>query len=251
MHLKNNMTEQHKILFGWLKESILLFSLISFVSNAIGSEPSVKNSTENLERQLFETRIRSLSPEKDIKSEELKKIIQQVRSVKFESRSAAQISPYSPIEVNAAPALKPEESRQYIKITDSVEQQRLETQELLEKQLKDPNLISNPYELAEILYKNGNQFYAGLCYKQAFSKLPPDDPNLASQRAWILFQIGNCLKDEDPNTAKESYAELIRTHSDSPWAELAKVRYSLIEWYQQEKPELLIQQQNKKSGASK
>ena len=120
-----------------------------------------------------------------------------------------------------------------------------ETLRLVENQLKDPNLISNPFELAEILFKSGRQIQAGICYKQALKVLPADDPNVATERAWILFQIGNCLKDEDPNTARESYAELIRTHSDSPWAEIAKARYGIIEWYQQDNPGELIQQLNR------
>jgi tetratricopeptide (TPR) repeat protein len=119
-----------------------------------------------------------------------------------------------------------------------------ETLRLVENQLKDPNLIGNPFELAEILFKSGKQAQAGICYKQALKALPADDPNFATERAWILFQIGNCFKDEDPNTARESYAELIRTHSNSPWTEIAKTRYSIIELYQQDNPGELIRQVN-------
>jgi hypothetical protein len=95
------------------------------------------------------------------------------------------------------------------------------------------------------LFRSGRMVSAGLCYKQALKTIPTDDPNLGTERAWILFQIGNCLKDEDPNTAKESYAELIRTHPDSPWTEIARVRHGLIEWNQQEKPGELIRQLNR------
>ena len=58
-----------------------------------------------------------------------------------------------------------------------------ETLKLVENQLKDPNQISNPFELAEILFKSGRQVQAGICYKQALKVLPADDPNVATERA--------------------------------------------------------------------
>jgi hypothetical protein len=206
----------------------------------------VDTSSKKLERQLMESRISSLPQNHDKnKTDELKQIIEQIRSVKFEPPKPAQ-QPASAVSaeiITAAPVA--EQSPQPVKIHTAVNSTSDETIKLIENQLKDPNLISNPFELAEILFKSGRQTQAGICYKQALKVLPADDPNVATERAWILFQIGNCLKDEDPNTARESYAELIRTHSTSPWADIAKARYGIIEWYQQDNPGELIQQFNK------
>jgi tetratricopeptide (TPR) repeat protein len=216
----------------------------------------VGTSSGKLGRQLMDSRISSLSQDHDKnKTDELKQMIEQVRSVKLEPRQQAQQqTSVTPVE-NTTPAVTVEQPSQPSRllqksaggeqIQPSVSSTSNETLKLVENQLKDPNLISNPYELAEILFKSGRQVQAGICYKQALKVLPADDPNVATERAWILFQIGNCLKDEDPNTARESYAELIRTHSSSPWAEIAKARYGIIEWYQQDNPGELIQQLNK------
>jgi TolA-binding protein len=190
--------------------------------------------------QLMEGRISSLPRDNnDNKTDELKKMIELVRSVKLKPRQPAQ-QPAPPVAASAA-----EQPSQPLQTQPDESSTSNETLRLVENQLKDPNLISNPFELAEILFKSGKQIQAGICYKQALKVLPADDPNFATERAWILFQIGNCFKDEDPNTARESYAELIRTHSNSPWAEIAKARYSIIELYQQDNPGELIRQVNR------
>jgi tetratricopeptide (TPR) repeat protein len=226
-------------------------------------------SGKQLERQLSESRISPPAQStENSKSNELRQIIEQVRSVKFETsrgelvypERVEGVEPQRPARqpVDTSPAVTPQPTT-----TDSsaeTEQQSLfsstqtqpagestseHTLQMVEEQLKDPNQITNPFELAEILFRSGKMVPAGLCYKQALNTMPTDDPNLGTERAWILFQIGNCLKDEDPNTARESYAELIRTHPDSPWAEIARVRHGLIEWYQQERPGELIRQLNR------
>jgi hypothetical protein len=203
----------------------------------------VDTSSGKLEHQLMESRISSLPQDNDInKAEELKKMIVLVRSVKLEPpRPAQQPASAAPVKIVTAAV----QSSQLVQTQPAGNSTSDDTLKLVKNQLKDPNLISNPFELAEILFKSGRQVQAGICYKQALKVLPADDPNVATERAWILFQIGNCLKDEDPNTARESYAELIRTHSNSPWAEIAKARYGIIEWYQQDNPGELIQQLNK------
>jgi tetratricopeptide (TPR) repeat protein len=203
----------------------------------------VDTSSAKLEHKLMESRISSLPQDNDAnKTDELKKMIELVRSVKIEPHKPAQ----QPVPAVAPPtATAAEQPSQLVQTQRTETSTSDETLKLVENQLKDPNLINNPFELAEILFKSGKQVQAGICYKQALKILPADDPNLATERAWILFQIGNCFKDEDPNTARESYAELIRTHSNSPWAEIAKARYSIIELYQQENPGQLIRQLNR------
>jgi hypothetical protein len=212
-------------------------------------------------KQFSENRISppAQSPENS-KSNELRQVIEQIRSVKFETSRGELVEPQQPARqpVDTSPAVTPQPTTADTSAKTEPQLPALlaqpqstgestsdHTLQMVEEQLKDPNQISNPFELAEILFRSGRMLPAGLCYKQALKAMPADDPNLGTERAWILFQIGNCLKDEDPNTARESYAELIRTHPDTPWAEVAKVRHGLIEWYQQEKPGELIRQLNR------
>jgi TolA-binding protein len=245
--LPSESITNHPVAYTLLSTGTITTNFAAEVDNLPKNIPSpVDTSSGKLERQLMESRISSLPQNHDKnKTDELKQMIEQIRSVKFEPPKPAQ-QPASavPVEIITA-AAAPEQSSQPVQIQPTGNSTSDETIKLVENQLKDPNLISNPFELAEILFKSGRQAQAGICYKQALKVLPADDPNVATERAWILFQIGNCLKDEDPNTARESYAELIRTHSTSPWAEIAKVRYGIIEWYQQDNPVELIQQLKK------
>ena len=238
----------HPVVYSPLSAGTITTNLITEVNDNLPQNISspVNTSSRKLERQLIESRISSLPEDQDSnKADELKQIIEQIRSVKLEPPQPAQ-KPTSaaPVEIVTAAGVA-EQSSQPAQTQPVGNPTSDDTLKLVENQLKDPNLISNPFELAEILFRSGRQVQAGICYKQALEVLPANDPNVATERAWILFQIGNCLKDEDPNTAMESYAELIRTHSNSPWAEIAKARYSIIELYQQDNPGELIQQLNK------
>jgi hypothetical protein len=210
-----------------------------------------ETSSKKLERQLMESRISTLPQEyNQSKSDELKQAIGQIKSVKFGPRLSSQQTVTAAPAETVASATGTEQTPKSVQTSPSGSLASDETLKLLENQIKDPNLIRNPFELAEILFKSGKQSQAGICYKQALKALPADDPNVASERAWILFQIGNCLKDEDPNTARESYAELIRTHSNSPWTEIAKTRYGIIEWYQQDNPRDILNERRGNSSSS-
>jgi tetratricopeptide (TPR) repeat protein len=128
--------------------------------------------------------------------------------------------------------------------------------------LKDPNKSQNliklgPIEagiqyaqLAEVLFKSSKFREAGQCYKRAYELLPADDVNLVSERNWILFQAGNCFEYDDPNTARENFAQLLRTDSSSPWTDVAKFRHDLADWMQKEQPKKLIEDVHRKTESN-
>ena len=231
----------------------------SAVSNEASktSSPSAKASSVPLERQLRNDSISPPTPpQRDNKSDELKQLIEQIHCVKIGSSSTNPAASQQPVETASAatpepaapaaavePAVREESSELHTEAAaGTISEQTLQK---VAQQLKDANNIANPLELADILFKSNRTVLAGLCYKKALASIGADDPNLAGERAWILFQIGNCLRDDDPNTARECYAELIRTYPQSPWTEPAKVRHGLLEWYQADKPGELIRQFNR------
>jgi hypothetical protein len=55
-----------------------------------------------------------------------------------------------------------------------------------------------------------------------------------------LFQIGNCLREDDPPTAAKTYGQLLTEFPDSPWAGLASFQSKLIDWYLKSEPRKLI-----------
>jgi tetratricopeptide (TPR) repeat protein len=236
-------------------------------ASAVKMEPSqnvsrpAEATPERLKQQLAKSRISP--PDKpreareareagsDSKADELRQLIEQIRSIEVEPHSGEHVEPQQQVQqpVNTPPVAAPEPPA----VATAVEPSTFSTEatpksisdqtlQKVDDLLKDPNHITNPFELAEILFRSGKTGPAGLCYKKALVSIDANDPNLADERAWILFQIGNCLKDNDPNTARESYAELIRTQPDSPWTEIARVRLGLLDWYQTDKPGEIIQQ---------
>ena len=250
----------------------------NFVSDA--NEESLKTVsfpetyTEQLAEQLKETRLSPPQPlttrsihqnPPDVKKvarlnppqqDDLREIIEQIRSISTERPAATEKIEQKPregVQKTKDIAQKTNNGEREVVETDTniassfVDVNKVEMRDYndrilqqVDELIKEPNRISNPFELAEILFKTGRTAQAAVCYKRALATMTANDPNMAGERAWILFQIGNCLKYDDPNAARESYAELVRTHPDSPWAEAAKSRYDLVDWYQKENPRNLI-----------
>ena len=107
---------------------------------------------------------------------------------------------------------------------------------------KQPEKVHNPFELGETLFLSDNPKEAAIFYKEALRRQDPNDITTAQNRAWLLFQTGNCLRDCDRNAAKEYYGKLITEYPDLQWADLAKIQIDLIDWYNQNNPQELIQE---------
>ena len=135
-----------------------------------------------------------------------------------------------------------------------------ETLKILAKQLQNPEQIKNPFELAEVLFHSGRLKEAAVCYQQVLLRADPNlppvlgrasawagqpDPN--RQIDWILFQIGNCLRNDNPPKAMEFYSRLCNDHAGSMWADLAKARSMLLSWYRQDEPRKLIEQNRRQT----
>jgi tetratricopeptide (TPR) repeat protein len=218
------------------------------------------------------------------RDDDLQKIIAQIRSITINQEQSAQQSAFgetSPVggpaiapapaeaaesntvtqseplktkdraDINSAPILRSADEAVSAGISDL-------TLRIINDLLNDPNKSQNLMklehkqagvqykELAEVLFKSGRFSEAGQCYKRAYELLPADDANLVSDKNWILFQMGNCIEYDDPNTARENFAQLLRTNPSSPWADVAKFRHDLTDWLQKEQPKKLIEELNRK-----
>jgi tetratricopeptide (TPR) repeat protein len=130
-----------------------------------------------------------------------------------------------------------------------------ETLQILAKQLQNPEQIKNPFDLAEVLFHSGRLKEAAICYQQALLRADPNQPAGAwagqpdpnPQIDWILFQIGNCLRNDDLPKAMEVYSRLCNDHAGSMWADLAKARSMLLSWYRQDEPRKLIEQNRRQT----
>lgn len=224
-----------------------------------------------LTRQLWKQRISSVEDANDQQSKnELRWIIEQIRSVEFDPPKETLESALLNELISAAePGDKaPDgESQSDTQTTSggfSDAEKDMQTDEMLlhptitnqtlqmlEDVTQHPEQLNNPLELAEVLFLSGHPKQALACYQEALKRKQPQDTRSANDRAWILFQIANCLRDIDRPSAMETYRRLIVEYPDSPWTELAKAHDKLVDWFDKDKPLSLITQTGSGPGQVK
>jgi tetratricopeptide (TPR) repeat protein len=105
----------------------------------------------------------------------------------------------------------------------------------------DPNTATDPFKIAEILYTAGLRSKAAPYYQRALAQLDLQDKKKASQRQWILLQLGRCWREDQPAQARQMFSQLISEYPDSPWLDVARTWQGLTDWYLTEQPRQFIQ----------
>lgn len=208
-------------------------------------------------RELLRAEMSVVNGQDDTKTKDLlKKMIEQIRSVEFQPPKQA---PEPVIVPDKAPTIEPIEPNEPNKpLTDvpaqkqSVKQEAKsglpnepiaeETLQMLRNLAQEPEKIANPFELGEILFVNGYVKEAAIFYSEALKRKDPNDVSVSEDMAWILFQTGNCLRNDDMPAAAKMYQRLLTEYPNSPWAVLATARNNLITWYMKDELFKLIQQ---------
>jgi tetratricopeptide (TPR) repeat protein len=231
----------------------LLGSLIQY--SIFHSQNSAATETNtNFKRKFLQIALNIPEDEEDKKAKnELKRIIEQIRSINLEIQKETfepVIVPDEPSK-DETPADEPKEvvvedkdtKEKQIKELDSSPPDGIlagRTVQMIQEFSRDPNNLQNPFELAETLFLSGYLKEAAIFYKEALKRKSPKDADSPRDRAWILFQIGNCLSSEDISDAIKIYSQLITEYPDSPWKECAETRRTLLDWFLKEKPQKLI-----------
>ena len=107
--------------------------------------------------------------------------------------------------------------------------------ELLLKLLTDnPEKIVDPLDVAESLFNTGNLKDAAKFYQLALQRSSTDkqDPD----RPWILLQLANCIRHENPDRAYNIYQELISEYSGSYLVSTARAQQLIISWFKEKEP---------------
>ena len=204
-------------------------------------------------RRLWAGRISAPTPPDDTgSSDELRRLIAQIRAVQFEPRArptrpapieqsvatkdlndvTAPSDPNAPL-VPGDPEREPNKLNQGRRTVGGLP-------ERIESLLGDPNDVSDPFAVAELLYLSGQLKTAAVFYRSALGKMTTDDPQNAHNRAWAMFQLGNCLRAHDPSAATDAYLKLVAEYPNSPWTPLARARGRLISWENKTRPRTLI-----------
>jgi tetratricopeptide (TPR) repeat protein len=199
-----------------------------------------------LQAQLWSSRIAAPEPNEDVQTQlALKRLIRQIRSVRFDNRGVTP-TPRTPAQPQV-PAPRPER-KPVVAPTEAPADSRPTAQEVASartaaailKTRPDPNRVHDPLELAELLYLSGRPTDAAPFYQKALDDLGADDPATEADRAWILFQLGNCLRESDGAKAQEVYAKLTSRFPNSPWTEMARAHGRILSWYQKTQPQQWI-----------
>ncbi len=217
-------------------------------SNAERAAEAERPLVDEVTRKLWRSRVSAPEQTDDPQAQiVLDDLVRKVRSVKFKTRE--QESPAATtflvpepvinhVEATSAQEEVPEQTEPLVLARPVASEGPLPTEatEALKRVLADPNQVSDPQELAELLYLTGKFAEAAVLYRKALDLTGDKEPAARADRAWMLLQLGSCLRDTDPAGAKDAYAKVIAEHADCPWVELAKAHRQLITWYEQVQP---------------
>jgi len=206
-----------------------------------------------LTKRLWQSRMAAPDPNEDIETRRaLAQLIKQIRSVDFTAGgqpSAFDLptESYEPKEPEAPEPLPIEPWKTALetpRISASAEKTAPPpaSDEALKRLVQNADDIQNPLELAELLFLSSRRAEAAVLYQKALDRLDMNAPATREDRAWILFQLGNCLRETDMIRARDMYVKLVTEYPDCPWTELAQAHGRLIAWYQKARPEQLLNQ---------
>ena len=225
-------------------------NIYPFNIGAIPSHPLIAKSPKtDPSRQLWQARITVAEDTKTGESKtELQRIMKEISSIDFPSRQQTPapliaIEPIRKTDPNETATDKgiPQEDEPG-KIEYKLPYRRVsdETLEVLKSLSQHPEKLHNPLELGEILFSSHCLKEAAKCYQEAINRMTDGGSGQTRDAAWLLFQTGNCLRQDDPETAIKMYEQLIADHPDSPWAPLAEAKSELVGWYVKDAPDKLI-----------
>ncbi len=172
--------------------------------------------TKQLKKQIFEEDYKLFEKDPNDQSRgELDDLVKELNALTFQSNM---IRPIEKVEPNMVDINEPAE------VNVIVEEFKLD-----ENFKPDPNNVIELVGLADILYKDKLYANAGLYYKTALEKIESQQKGDLKQMAWILFQLGNCNKDDNPKEAFKYYDKLSVKFPGSKWAEICATQKKITE----------------------
>jgi len=209
-----------------------------------------------LRHQLWQTDITiPKAPHNTVAKNKLQNIIDRIRSVKFELKSKIpepfiaveliqQAEPNEILSVTETPPQIEGELTRKSQINPDVSYNPItnKTLQIIENISQHQEQTNNFFELAEVLFYSGQLKEALTCYQHALAHISADETDLSENRPWILFQIANCLRNDDLPEAAKTYRQVIAEYPLSLWADFAKAQEQLILLYLQDNPKKMTEE---------
>lgn len=229
--------------------AISLAKLMSRTKSQAKSLQTGSGGTGTLKQDLWSSRVAAPKEQSEAEASlALKRLVRQVRSLKFEDQNPGPtFTP--PAESVPTDETVPTQPQETIAVSSALSTTATsaaassgatsspKTQKTLGVLQLNPSQIQDPLEMAELLFLSGRPAEAAPFYAKALDGLKSTDPAYEADRAWVLFQLGNCLRETDIAKAQETYMTLISEYPASPWTELAKAHGRLLTWYQKSRTE--------------
>ena len=213
------------------------------------------------QRQLWRAEISAAETRADETSKnELSRMIELIHSVTFEPVKRVNESGDAPVKIQPTETYEPP-----VDTTTDVKEEKIQrpmapkprlpyelisekTLQILRDLSKHPEKVDNPFELGETLFLSGNLREAAVFYIEALNRTEPNDVDPAGNRAWMLFQAGNSLRNSDKPTAMKMYTLLLTEYPNSIWTQMAQAQVQLLDWYLKNEPRKLIAEKEQTGG---
>lgn len=228
-----------------------LASLVARAKSQPGASAADPDRPGALALDLWSSRVSAPAASDDAEASlALKRLIRQVHSLTVKDQNAAQppAPPAQPARAAQPPAAAPANAQSVapaqrptaaLPTSETTQTLSPQAQKALEGLRKNPGRVGDPLETAELLFLSGRPTDAVPFYEEAMRRTRAGEAASAGDRAWILFQLGNCLRETDTTKAQDAYTKLIAEFPNSPWTELARAGGRLLTWYQSARPNQL------------
>ncbi|HUT61430.1 MAG TPA: hypothetical protein VNA25_26585 [Phycisphaerae bacterium] len=178
----------------------------------------------SLRQSMQELRRASIAPPTPTTGpEETQRMAEQLRSMQLRPKPI--VSEPAPTTQMAAAATQPAPSAQSRTQPAAPAVVPIDPNTLTELRKAAGTGLADAVPLADRLYKDEQLASAYGVYNVALNR-KPEGP----RKDWVLFQMGNCLRDRDPQAAVGFYRRVAAECPDSEWAQAAAAMERHIEW---------------------
>jgi hypothetical protein len=233
----------------------LLPVIILTTSLVLCAEPIDEETSDNM-KKLWEARITSPAEQAEQKNnpsaDKINDLINKIESLDFETPSPEKTKEKS--EQKKSEKQQPDNAETLSKTNDKQEEtteseqkskqneqkdkitaEKQQNQERIKKIVKEiasnPKQAENPLELAEILFRSGHTEYAAVFYEYVLNEKDLS----SSDKAWVLFQLGNCFEQSAPSKAREYYENLLIKYKDCQWIKTTETKLKTLQMKQENK----------------
>lgn len=233
-----------------------LLLIVTAAAGVIISPKAVAEDTSENMQKLWEARITSPAEQNDISTaREINELINKIESLDFGSPKPEKEEEKPEQEKTEKP--QPEKTEKEVEKADSKQEDNKESDrqkkqkeeaseteqsnkkrisEMVKKIASNPEQTENPLESAEILFRSGYTQQAAVFYEYALN----NKELTASDKTWVLFQLGNCFENSDPSKAREFYNNLLIKYKDCQWTEIVQSKLETLRMKEENKLDELL-----------